>query len=184
MKPSQLERRVKELVEKIRETPSGNVRFDLQSFSDAEKQLFLKVGDVWAEYERTKNFELLLNDNGLFLKAGTVMLKHVTELYCAIVPSVLTFGIEPEIAKYIFMHHFLNFEADLALHMKRVYAWSEEDRAEYLADLKGKEDFFYRVPSGFNGLTWKDVVRGEDHEGVDEKAEDETETDELDNDAV
>jgi len=57
VKPSQLERRVKELVEKIRETPSGNVRFDLQSFSDAENNSSLR----WVMFGRSMSELKTLN---------------------------------------------------------------------------------------------------------------------------
>jgi len=170
-----LKRKVDTLSEKIRDAEDdGGLRFDFDSFSDAEKLLFRKVDEIIEEYERTGNEALLLESADLIYKNIEVILKRVTELYCKIVPLALGCSVSFEVAEYFFKLHFYNFEADLSECLNHARTWSDKDREFFLADLRRNGAFFFRVPRGFTESDGKNLVdpKNSEHLALEEEEKD------------
>jgi hypothetical protein len=150
LKAWQLKRRVDGLSKELSDPGSGGiVHLDFESFPEAEKLLFHKVGEIEAEFLRTGSTENLEKRMELILKEFEVVLRRVTELYCFAVPICLGSVVDREIAEYFFKLHFYNFEADLSECLEHVRTWSDEDRAEFVADLKKNGSMLFRIPRGF-----------------------------------
>ena len=116
--------------EKLKDTTLGNViRLDFDSFSEAEKLAFSKVGEIVEKYRQTGSEDALVENTDLISKNLEIIFRRVTELYCYVVPMVLGCGGSQEIVEYFFKLHFYNFEADLNECLANVRKWSEKDRA-------------------------------------------------------
>ena len=159
MKKWQLTHRIDTLSEKLADSnPAEIIHIDVESFSEAEKQLFAKVDEIRDEYLQTGKTENLAKSYELILKEFEVFFRRVTELYCKTVPICLGCTGDREIVEYFFKLHFLNFEADLAECLTHVRTWSDEDREFFLADLKKNGAIFFRVPKGFTENDEKNLV--------------------------
>ena len=122
--------RIDDLSEKLEDTTLGSVvRLDFDSFSEAEKLAFSKVGEIGEKYRQTGSEAVLAENADLISKNVEIIIKRVTELYCYVVPMVLGCGGSQEIVEYFFKLHFYNFEADLNECLANVRKWSEKDRA-------------------------------------------------------
>jgi hypothetical protein len=147
----ELNRRVDDLGEKLKDTTLGSViHIDFNSFSEAEKLVFRKVDEIDEKYRQTGSEAVLAENADLISKNLEIILRRVTELYCYVVPVVLGLGDSFEIVEYFFKLHFYNFEADLAECLVNVRKWSEKDSEDFLLDLKQHGSLFPRIPRGFN----------------------------------
>ncbi len=154
MKIGDLAKRVENLTEKLKEDqPRTVTRLDWSSFSDAEKLLFYKVSEAEEEYRQTGNTDVLVKNVDLIYKSLEVILNHVSDLYCYVVPTILSICTwdEFEIIEYFFKLHFFNFVSDFAECIENIQKWSQNDRQEFLLDLKNNGNHFFRIPRGFNG---------------------------------
>jgi hypothetical protein len=146
-------RRVEKISEKLKDTTAGMLlRIDFDSFSEAEKVLFRKVDEISAEYGRTENLQLLVENGDLIYKNLEIMHKRVKELYCWTIPTVIAgySAIDREIIDYFFQLHFMNFEVDFLQCIKHLHSWTKHDIDEFLSDLKKNGPCYFRIPRGFN----------------------------------
>jgi hypothetical protein len=151
MKSWKLNQKIDTLSKKLNDTTSENtVRLDFESFSEAEKLLFQKIAEIREEYQRTGNIEVLEKNANLVEKDLEVILTRVIQLFSDVVPRVLGCEGNFEVAEYFFQLHFRNFIADLGECLTQVGTWSDEDRKEFIDDLRKNGSFFFRLPRGIN----------------------------------
>ena len=125
-----MNKRIDDLSEKFKDTTLGSIiHLDFDSFSEAEKLAFSKVGEIVEKYRQTGSEDALVENTDLISKNLEIIFRRVTELYCYVVPMVLGCGGSQEIVEYFFKLHFYNFEADLNECLANVRKWSEKDRA-------------------------------------------------------
>jgi len=151
---------VENLSEKLEDPTAGSLlHIDPNSFSGAEKALFLKVNEVEEEFKQTGNEEILLKDGDLIYKSIEVMFKRITDLYCYTVPKAICglTAIDHEIVKHFFQLHFWNFETDLLECILNLQKWEESDRQKFLCDLKKYGPLYFRMPRGFSSCDTKDL---------------------------
>jgi hypothetical protein len=103
--------RIDDLSEKLEDTTLGSiVRLDFNSFSEAEKLAFSKVGEIVEKYRQTGSEDALVENTDLISKNLEIIFRRVTELYCYVVPMVLGCGGSQEIVEYFFKLHFYNLK--------------------------------------------------------------------------
>ena len=145
-------KRVENITEKLKDpTVDTLLRIDKNSWSEAEKALFLKVNEVEEEFLQKGNEELLLKDGDLIYKSIEVMYKRITDLYCYTIPKAISglTAIDHEIVNHFFQLHFGNFETDLLECILNLQKWEESDRQKFLCDLKKYGSLYFRIPRGF-----------------------------------
>jgi len=85
--------RVDDLSEKLEDSTLGSiVRLDFDSFSEAEKLVFSKVGEIAEKCRQTGSEAALVENADLISKNLEISFRRVTELYCYVVPMVLACG--------------------------------------------------------------------------------------------
>jgi len=171
MKPWQLNNKVNNLTGRLADPISSGIKFDFNSFSEAEKLLFAKVDEIEEKYRQTGSEEVLVENADLIFKNMEVILRRVTELYCYAVPMVLGCDGSHEIVEYFFRLHFHNFQSDLSECLAHVRTWSEKDREEFLLDLKQNGAPFFRLPRGYSDKEVNDLINSKDLNKQEEKEE-------------
>jgi len=153
MKTQDMFKRVEKINEKLEDpTIISSAKIDFNSLSEAEKALFRKSDEISQEYDQRGNTGILVKNGDIIYKNIEVMWKQITDLYCDNVPKAICgfTGLNFEIANYFFKLHFLNFEADLFECVKNLQRREENDKKEFLSDIKENRTKFYRIPRGFN----------------------------------
>jgi hypothetical protein len=151
LKNADLFRRIESLGEKLADKASGGMwHIDVESFSEEEKRLFLRVDEIEAKYLETGSMEPEAENYALISKNIEVILRRVREMYCYVVPMALGCDGSKDIVEYFFKLHFYNFELDLLECLRHVRTWTEKDRCDFLSDLAKNGPAFFRIPRGFN----------------------------------
>jgi hypothetical protein len=137
------------LSEKLKSVPSDVVRLDFDSFSEPERQLFMKIWEIQEEYGLNPPADVIEANRELTFKALEVVFRRVLELFIFAVPKAFCWD---EIEEWYFKLHFYNFFEDLEECLAHVRRWSEKDREEFLKDMKehGMMNKVFRIPRGFN----------------------------------
>jgi hypothetical protein len=168
-------RRLEKIEEKLKDTSDGMLlRIDSDSWSEAEKALFRRVDEISDEYERSGNYELLVQNQDLIYKNIEIMHRRIKELYCYIVPTAIAgyTAIDREIIDYFFQQHFMNFEADFIECVKHLHTWTKHDVDKFLCDLKKTGPCYFRIPRGFNDRNSKEFdENAKSHAKGDDKQE-------------
>jgi hypothetical protein len=145
--------KVEKISEKLKDPTAGTLlHIDFDSFSEAEKALFRKVDQISQEYDRTGNYEILVENGDLIYKDIEIIHKRIKDMYCYTIPTAVAAysAIDREIIDYFFQLHFMNFEADFFQCVKHLQTWAKRDIDAFLSDLKKIGPCFYRIPRGFN----------------------------------
>ena len=117
MKGGNLERRVRDLSDKINDVPlGGGVRLDYESFSESEKLLFRKAQEVMEEYRRTHNDVFLEKNADLLVKQFEVAFNRLNQLYCELGPALIAWDRidDYEVFEFYFKLHMMFFHQELA----------------------------------------------------------------------
>jgi hypothetical protein len=151
LKTSQLDRRVQALSEKLRAASSDVARLDFDSFSEPEKQLFNRIWEIQDEYGLSPPSDVVEASAELIFKAREVIGWRVIQLFMFVMKELL-WG--DEIEDWYFKLHFYNFFESLKECLANVRKWSENDREEFLRDMKESDmmDKVFRVPRDPNEL--------------------------------
>ena len=161
-----LAKRIDNLTNKITDPDTERlIRLDFESFSEAEKILFRKVDEIYEESQKTGNEEILHKNAELLLKPSEILLRRITELYCRVSTTALACYEKKEIVNYFFKLHFCNFETDLAECLAQVHTWTDEDREEFVSDLRKNGAIFFEIPGRFgdsNGKKFSDLNNSKD----------------------
>jgi hypothetical protein len=147
MKSWQLDRRINDLSEKLKQLPSDVARLDFDSFTEPEKQLFRKIWEIQDEFGLNPPADVIEANKELIFKALEVIFRRVLELFMFTVPKAFCWD---EIEEWYFKLHFFNFFEDLEECLANVRRWSEKDREEFLKDMKehGMMNKVFRIPRG------------------------------------
>jgi hypothetical protein len=165
LKPWQLNRRVGDLAGKLKPTESDGLRIDFESFPEQEKQLILKASELKeTDFSPSLPKEVLDENNKLLNKFFEVIARRVIDLFIETIPNTLCCD---ELEQWYFKLHFYNSLADFAECFKHVREWPDEEREEFLKNLKenGGTDRFFRFPRGFNERNSVDT-KDEDEAGA------------------
>jgi hypothetical protein len=159
-----LDRRVGALSEKLKPVSSDVVRFDFDSFTEPEKQLFSKIWEIEQKYGFSPPDDVLEANLELLFKAREIIAWRVIELFMFVMKESLGHN---EIEEWYFKLHFYNFFEDLKECLANVRKWSEKDREEFLGDMKQNDmmDKVFRIPRGFsdrNAVKSKNGQEGKD----------------------
>lgn len=168
-----LTKRIDDLSKKINDNDNADItHLDFDSFSEAEKTLFREVDEIEKDFQQTGNEDILIKNGDLIFKSIEIIVKHVTELYCHILPTALACYEKREIVDYFFKQHFYNFEMDLSECLAHVHTtWTDKDRDEFLLDLKKNGAYFFRIPRGFNEYNCEEHNDLIDSKNLDEKSD-------------
>ena len=81
MKPSQLTKRIEELSEKLKPTPSEGIRIDFHSFTEPEQLVLLKNLELDEKYQGRWTHEAIMENKELILKFNHIILSRVIESF-------------------------------------------------------------------------------------------------------
>lgn len=151
MKMKGLDWKVKRLEEKMKDVSiSGTTRIDPDCLSERERTLFNKVWEIRDKYSPSiPPDDVLAEHHELFSTAQELIIRRAIDLFVTVMP--MSFGGD-EIEEWFFKLHFYNFMEDLIDCLRNVRKWSEEDRAEFLRDMKGSDmmNRVFRFPRGWS----------------------------------
>ena len=165
-----LDKRIDNLSKKINDTnPEEIIHIDFKSFSDAERILFQKVNEIYEEFRKTGDEEILLKNAELLLKPSEVIFRRITDLYCYVATTLLAGGQNKEIVDYFFKLYFYNFETDLSECLSRLRTWTDKDKEEFLSDLKENGAHLFRIPKVYDEYNCKEIGALKDSKDLDEK---------------
>lgn len=161
-----LDWKVKRLEEKMRDVSiSGTTRIDPDCLSERERVLFNKVWEIRDKYAPSiPPDDVLAEHHELFLVAYNLIVRRTVDLFVTVMPEWLGGN---EIEGWYFKLHFYNFMEDLADCLRNVRKWSEEDRAEFLGDMKESDmmNKAFRFPRGWSEedkQNASEMARGDD----------------------
>lgn len=126
----------------------NSTRIDPACLSESEKRLFARVEEIIDEYGGTVPPDHVLAENGeLLWKAVEIVVRRAVDLFSTVMPGAFGGG---EIVEWYFKLHFCNFLADWAECVANLNKWSEEDRRQFLVDMKrdGGLDKVFRLHRG------------------------------------
>ena len=138
----------------------NSTRIDPACLSESEKHLFERVGEIIDEYSVAVPPDHVLEENmELFSKATEVIVRRAVELFSTVLPKAFGGG---EVVEWYFKLHFYNFLVDWTECIANLGKWSEEDKREFLVDMKrdGMLDKVFRLHRGATAEDIK-VVEGE-----------------------
>jgi len=140
---------VGDLLEKLKPVSSDVIRIDFDSFTEPEKQLFRRIWEIEQKYGSSPPADVIKANKEFFFKAREVISRRVLELFIFVMSEMLG---GDEIEVWYFKLHFYNFMEDLKDCLKNVRKWSEEDRQEFLRDMKrsGMMNKVFRLPRGWS----------------------------------
>jgi hypothetical protein len=144
-----LDRRVDALSEKLKPVSSDVIRIDFDSFSEPEKQLFMKIWEIEEKYGFSPSADVIEANTELIFKAREIIGWRVIEVFVFVMKEFLG---HDEIEEWYFKLHFYNFLEDLKNCLENVRKWSDKDREEFLRDMK-RDDMInkvFRIPRGLN----------------------------------
>lgn len=149
MKTCELEKRVSDLSERLKNVPCDGIRLDFDSFTEPEKQLFSKIWEIGQKYGFSPPADVLEANAELVFKAREIIARRVTELFMFVMEQLLG---RDEVEEWYFKLHFYNFFEDLKECLANVRMWSEKDREEFLRDMKQSDmmNKVFRIPRGFS----------------------------------
>jgi len=134
---TQLAKRIEELSAKLKPVPSEGIRIDFNSFTEPEQLVLLKNLELQDKYGSRWPHEVIVANRELIVKANEIASKRATELFLFIMPRAFMLD---EVEQYFFKMHFSIFLESLTVCLKNVKKWSEKDKADFLRDIKGKDE--------------------------------------------
>ncbi len=147
MKNWQIDWKLSQLSEKIQDySPGSGVRLDFESLSEEEKLVCEKLGEVYAEVDRTGNLEILAKYQDLQVKSVEIALRRITELYSEVMIEACAITAPYELVKYYFTWHFLNFQEDIVEVMRNIRRMTEAEQEEEIAELAKNGSVYFRIP--------------------------------------
>jgi hypothetical protein len=151
------------VAEKLKSVSSEGVRLDFDSFSEPEKQLFRKVWEFQEKYGSSPPADALMANVEFINKACEIVYLRVVELFMLVLRMLVANG---EVEEWYLKLHLYNFLEDLSECIDNVRKWSEQDREEFLRDMKenGWENKVYRIPRGPSRLGSADDEENEQEE--------------------
>ena len=149
MRNWELKRRLGGLADRMKDDSVQNsTRIDPDCLSEGEKRLFARVDEIIDEYGGAVLPDHVLAENGeLLWKAVEIVVRRAVDLFSTVMPEAFGGG---EIVKWYFKLHFYNFLVDWTECVANLNKWSEEDRREFLVDMKrdGWLDKVFRLHRG------------------------------------
>jgi hypothetical protein len=148
MKTCELEKRVSDLSDKLKDAPCDGIRLDFDSFPEPEKLLFRRFWEIQEKYGFSPPADVLAANAELIFKAREVLSWRVSELFISVMRALLT----DEVEEWYFKLHFYNFFEDLKECLANVRKWSQKDREKFLRDMKQNDmmNKVFRIPRGFS----------------------------------
>jgi hypothetical protein len=139
------------VAEKLRPVSSEGVRLDFESFSEPEKQLFRKVWEFQEKYGPCPPADALIANMEFINKACEIVYLRVIEMFMLVLRMLMANG---DVEEWYLKLHLYNFLEDLSECINNVRKWSQQDREEFLRDMKegGWENKVYRIPRGPDSL--------------------------------
>ena len=150
MNNARLAKRVSDLAEKLKPVPSEGIRIDFDSFTEPEKYVLLKNIELEQKYDYKLPVEVFMENKELCLKANHILMERTSELFESVLPGALMLN---EVERWFFKLHFALFFKDLKDCFANVKEWSQDEREEFLKEIKTK-------PVGDNG----EAVDGEEND--------------------
>lgn len=135
MKPSQLAKKIDDLVEKLKPVPSEGIRIDFYSFTEPEQLLLLKNFELDDKYRNRWTREAVLENKEIIVKGNMIVVQRVNELFLAAMPGALMLD---EVDNFFFRANFWGFWEHWIEYKKNLGKWSKKDREDFLRDIKAK----------------------------------------------
>ena len=148
MKPSQLTKRIEELSEKLKPTPSEGIKIAFQSFTEPEQLILLKNFELDEKYLGKWTHEAILENKELILKGNHIFINRITELFIFAMPRAMMLD---EVEQILFRINFWCFMQRWLECKKNVRKWSKKDREDFLRDMKVTESKNHKIEAGSNG---------------------------------
>ena len=126
MKPWQLNRKVKGLLERIDDSAKTETRFDINCFSEPERKLLDKVQEIMDKYSPASPPQDIIEKNAdLWFKGLEIFGRRATELFVDIMPASLCCD---ELEEWYFKMYFYNFLFDWLESVEQVRKMPKEKR--------------------------------------------------------
>lgn len=133
MKPSQLTKKIDDLVEKLKPVASEGVRIDFYSFTEPEQLVLLKNFELDDKYRHRWTREAILENKDLIVKGNRIVIERVFELFLSVMPGALMLD---EVEAWFFKLNFNCFLERWIQCQRKVSKWSKKDREDFLRDMK------------------------------------------------
>jgi hypothetical protein len=133
MRPTQLAKRIEELLAKLTSVPSEGIRIDFSSFTEPEQLVLLKNAELDKQYRNNWPDQVVLENKELIVKANQIIINRVVELFLFAMPRALMFD---EVEQWFFQKHFDLFLEGWIICKDNLNCWSEKDRQNFLLELK------------------------------------------------
>ena len=155
MKSWRLNDRVGLVADKLNSVSPSIVRLDPDSFTEPERQLFRKISEINEKYGSSPPFDVLQANMDFINKAWEIVFLRTLDLFMLVMRELAG---NSEIEEWFLKLHFHNFLVDFSECISNVRKWSEQDRDEFLRDMKenGWQDKVFRIPRDsrrLNGAT-------------------------------
>ncbi len=150
MKPSQLTKKIDDLIEKLKPVASEGIRIDFYSFTEPEQLVLLKNFELDDKYRNRWTREAILENKEIIVKGNMIVVQRVNELFLAAMPGALMLD---EVDNFFFRANFWGFWEHWIECKKNLGKWSKKDREDFLRDihLKGRADEKHKNEVAMNG---------------------------------
>lgn len=132
MKPSQLNKRIEELSEKLKPISSEGVRMDFYSFTEPEQLVILENLELDQKYGGRWTHEVVMENRKVIFKLNDIAMRRVIELFTFAMPRAMMLN---EVEQWFFKFNFNDFLRRWIECQKNLQKWSKKDREDFLRDV-------------------------------------------------